>query len=87
MKKQLSNIQIYTPTVSLYGESEMIMEGHFRLLGYSPEKIEIDVHYKDLSAFITGSGLHLRVVGENVLSVYGRISSFGYCKKESGGRK
>ena len=85
MKKHPSNIQIYTPTVSLYGESEMIMEGHFRLLGYSPEKI--DVHYKDLSAFITGSGLRLRVVGENVLSVYGRISSFGYCKKESGGRK
>ncbi|MBR6535419.1 MAG: YabP/YqfC family sporulation protein [Clostridia bacterium] len=87
MKKQPSHIQIYTPTVSLYGESEMIMEGRFRLLDYSPEKILIDVHYKDLSAFISGSGLHLRVVGENVLSVYGKISSFGYCKRESGGKK
>lgn len=64
--------------MALYGNREVIMEGKFKLLDYTPERIAADVGVGRMAAVITGSELRLRVVGENVLSIYGSITSFSY---------
>lgn len=78
MKKRSLTPYLRTPCVALYGNREVIMEGKFKLLDYTPERIVADVAAGRVAAVITGNELRLRVVGENVLSIYGSIASFGY---------
>lgn len=74
MKKDRHGI-LSPPSFALCGDSELIMEGNFKLIDYSQTRIAVDIHYKGKCAVIKGQDLCVRVAAENVLCFCGVISS------------
>lgn len=69
------------PSVVINSDEEVLIEGKLKLTVYTSEKVVVDVEYKGKCAVVVGEELKLRVVGENVFSVNGKIKSFSYVKK------
>lgn len=77
MKKQRVKTMTY-PSAVINGDREVILEGKFKLCGYSSKRVVLDLKYRGKCAVICGESLRLCAVAENVVSVIGQIHSFSY---------